>query len=82
MTAREAFLTPEEKRAIAEYAEYGGPLQRQRAIDIFHKHIAVPKDHWGNCMNFMSEIDSKVPDLALRSRCRFALRAALREGEG
>lgn len=62
-------MTDDEKRAIESLAcapQYDAPI-REEAIAIFRRHIRTPQHQWNDHMRFMSEIDSKCPDYALRA---------------
>jgi hypothetical protein len=65
-------LSTEEKAVIKRLAE-GDQSAREQSIQIYRAFI----QEFGRCnnlfINFVSEVDNKVPDLSLRARYREAI---------
>jgi len=63
-------MTEEEKKIIRDFAA-GEVMLREKAVSIFYKYLR--EQLHSTEMLFMSEIESPVPDLALRSQFRAQL---------
>lgn len=60
-------------RELIERFAAGETSLREAAIEAFRRNIPAVGIRGDECMMFMSEIDSPMPDLALRARYRRAV---------